>query len=203
MIRNIIFDWSGTLSNDLIPVYTAIMSVFRKLGLRTLSLEEYKKEFTLPYMHFYHKFKKDIDKEEVDKLFSKEINSVEEPKPFSDAKEILEFLKQKNIQIVVFSSVPQEKLEKEIRDYGFQKFFVDINGSVHDKVETITQIMEKNGFEANETAYVGDMIHDVDAGKKAKVITIAVSWGYQLKEKLSKESPNFLIDDLKELKKLI
>ncbi len=62
MIRNIIFDWSGTLSNDLIPVYTATMNVFRKLGLKTLSLEEYKKEFTLPYIHFYHKHKKNWKK---------------------------------------------------------------------------------------------------------------------------------------------
>lgn len=203
MIRNIIFDWSGTLSNDLIPVYTATMNVFRKLGLKTLSLEEYKKEFTLPYMRFYHKFKRGIDKDEVDKLFFKEINSVDEPKPFQDVKAILEFLKQKDIKIAVLSSHPQEKLEKEIRDYGFQKFFVDINGSVHDKIETITEIMKRNGFEANETAYVGDMTHDIEAGKKAKVITTAVSWGYQPREKLSKESPNFLIDNLKELKKLI
>ena len=203
MIKNIIFDWSGTLSNDIIQVYTSAMNVFRKLGLKVLSLEEYKKEFTLPYMNFYLKFKKDANKEEIDKLFIKEINSVDEPKPFSDAKTILEFLKQKNIKLAVLSSHPREKLEKEVRAYGFEKFFSDINGSVHNKVEVITGIMKRNGFEANETAYVGDMTHDIEAGKKAEVITIAVSWGYQSREKLSNESPDFLIDDLKELKKLI
>jgi phosphoglycolate phosphatase-like HAD superfamily hydrolase len=50
---------------------------------------------------------------------------------------------------------------------------------------------------------VGDMTHDIDAGKKAKVITIAVSWGYQPKEKLTEENPNFLIEDLEELKRII
>ena len=74
---------------------------------------------------------------------------------------------------------------------------------MYDKVETILGIMKRNGFEVEETAYVGDMTHDIDAGKKAKVITIAVSWGYQPREKLSKENPNFLIKDLEELKGII
>jgi len=200
MIKNIIFDWSGTLSDDFVPVYTASMNVFKKLGLKTLSLEEFREEFTIPYMLFYRKFKKDADKEEMDRLFLLEINSVDEPKPFSDVKAILEFLKEKNIRLVVLSSHPQEKLKKEIRDYGFQKFFIEINGGVHNKVETITGIMERNGFEANETAYVGDMTHDIEAGKKAKVMTIAVSWGYQSREKLSGKKPDFLIEDLRELK---
>jgi phosphoglycolate phosphatase-like HAD superfamily hydrolase len=122
------------------------MNVFRKLGLKKLTLEEYKKEFTLPYMKFYQKFKKGLDKEEIDKLFFQEINSVDEPKPFPKAKEILEFLKQKRINIALLSSHPQKKLEKEIKDYKFQKFFIDINGDVHDKVETILEIMGKEWF---------------------------------------------------------
>ena len=203
MIKNIIFDWSGTLSDDLTSAYTATMNVFKKLGLRVLSLEEYKKEFTLPYMNFYHKFRKEIIKEEVDKLFFQEINLVGEPKPFPKVKGILEFLKNKKIKIALLSSHPQEKLEKEIKNYGFQKFFVEISGSVHDKVETILGIIKRNGFEPNETAYVGDMTHDIEAGKKAKVMTIAVSWGYQPKEKLLKENPNFVIEDLEELKKIV
>ena len=62
--------------------------------------------------------------------------------------------------------------------------------------------MKKNNFNPNETAYIGDMSHDIHAGKKAKVITIAVLWGYYSKERLAKEKPDFLIKDLDELKKL-
>jgi len=94
-------------------------------------------------------------------------------------------------------------LEKEINEYGFQKYFIDINGSVHDKTKTITEILKKNGFEPDKTAYIGDIVHDVEAGEKAKVITIAVSYGYQTGEMLSKEHPDFIIDDIKGLKNLI
>jgi len=62
MIKNIIFDWSGTLSDDLIPVYTATMNIFKKIGLKKIPLNKYRTEFRLPYMTFYHKFNKNITK---------------------------------------------------------------------------------------------------------------------------------------------
>ncbi len=203
MIKNIIFDWSGTLSDDLIPVYTATMRVFKKLGLKILTLEEFKEEFILPYMKFYHKFKKDVTKDEVDKLYLPEINSVGEPKLFPRAKDILEFLKNKGVKAALLSTHPEEKLNKEIRNYGLQQLFIDVNGSIYDKVEAILEIMKKNEFKSIETAYVGDMVHDIKAGKRAKTITVAVSWGYQSKEKLLAEGPDFFIEDLDKLKNII
>ena len=86
MIKNIIFDWSGTLSDDLVSVYTAVMEIFKKLGLEGLTLEEFKEEFTLPYMKFYRKFKIDVDKEELQKLYAKEIELVDKPKSFQEAR---------------------------------------------------------------------------------------------------------------------
>ncbi|MDO8740439.1 MAG: HAD family hydrolase [Candidatus Woesearchaeota archaeon] len=203
MIKNIIFDWSGTLSDDWDSGHTAAMRVFKKLGLKVLSSEEHKKEFILPYMNFYKKYKKDIGKKEIDRLFFKEINLVNEPKPFPKAEKILNFFKTKGIKMALLSSHPQKKLEKELRNYGFQKFFIEVKGSVHDKREVIYGIMKRNRFNNKETAYVGDMVHDIDAGKEAKVTAIAVSWGYQSREKLSKENPDFIIDDLDELKHII
>ncbi len=203
MIKNIIFDWSGVLSNDLSPVYKATMNVFKKIGIKRLSLEEYRREFILPYMEFYKKFKVNVDKEEVDRLFFKEINLVEEPEPFPEVKKLLEFLNNKDIRIAVLSSHPQEKLEKEIKDYGFQKIFISINGSVHDKVKIITKVIKRDCFNPKETAYVGDMIHDIEAGKKARVKTIAVCWGYQDKAKLKSVNPDYIAENFGELKDIL
>lgn len=200
-IKNIIFDWSGTLSDDLTPVYKAAMNVFKILGIKVLSLEEYKKEFILPYMEFYKKFKENVDKEEVDKLFFEEINSVGEPKPFPEAREILDCLHKKGIKIVVLSSHPQKKLEKEMENYEFRRYFLDIVGSVHDKTKTIIEIIKRDKFNPKETIYVGDMGHDIEAGKKAKVKTIAVCWGYKTKEDLKKAKPDFIFENFDEFKK--
>ncbi len=202
MIKNIIFDWSGVLSDDIVPVHRATMNVFRKLGVKTLTLEEFKKEFTSPYMNFYKKFT-NASQEELKKLYIKEIHSVGEPKPFPNAKQILEFLRGKGIKLAILSTVPQTKLEKELDGYGFRKFFVEVSGGHHDKTGAIMEVMKRNKFAPEETAYVGDMTHDIEVGKKAGATTIAVSWGYQAKEQLRRERPDFIIEKLEEIKKII
>jgi len=203
MIMNIIFDWSGTLSDDFFKVYQATMMVFNELGLKRISFDEFKNDFEIPYMKFYAKYAPEAKKQDLDKLFIEATFSVGEPKPFSDSSKVLKALKSGGIRMAVLSSIPQKKFEKEVMDYGFGGFFVSIRAGVHDKTEVILDMMDELGFKKNETAYVGDMTHDIDAGKKAGVTTIAVTWGYQPKEKLKKSKPDLIIDDLGSLIKIV
>ena len=63
-IKNIIFDWSGTISDDFTPVYQASTLVFKKLGREPISIEEFKREFALPYMLFWNKYFPKLKEEE-------------------------------------------------------------------------------------------------------------------------------------------
>ena len=53
MIRNIIFDWSGTLVDDLPGVWEATNHVLEQAGAPTLSLDKFRAEFELPFTNFY------------------------------------------------------------------------------------------------------------------------------------------------------
>jgi phosphoglycolate phosphatase len=202
-IKNIIFDWSGTLSDDFTPVYQASMMVFKKLGKEPISMEEYRREFTLPYMVFWNKYFPDLRKEEEDKLYIEAIHQVDEPTIYQGVKKELERLKSLGINMIVISSHPHDKLLKEAKDYGVQSFFQEINGSIHDKTETILDILHKNNFDSNQTMYVGDMTHDIDAGKKAGVVTVALGWGYQSEEVLKGSSPDHYIKTISNLDQLL
>lgn len=202
MIKNLIFDWSGTLSDDIVCVHKAMMEVFRRLGLQTITFEEFRKEVTLPYMNFCRKYTQ-VSKEELDPLFVEEIHKVEEPKLYPHVSQTLNKLKTKGIKMALLSSHPQTKLEKEIKNYGLKDYFIAETGSVHDKREVILGMMGKYNFNKRETAYIGDMTHDIEAGKKAGVITIAITWGYEDREKLMLAKPDYMIDNLKELENLM
>ena len=76
MIKNIIFDWSGTLSNDTEIVHQIIMTIFEKSGHNRISLDEFRNEFMLPYMEFYWKYIPDLKKEDQDRLFKENISEV-------------------------------------------------------------------------------------------------------------------------------
>lgn len=202
-IKNIIFDWSGVLSNDLAPVYEASMLVFKKLDRETISFEKYRQEFTLPYMIFWNKYFPKLTKEEQDKMYLEAIHLVSEPTLYPGVKEELERLGALGINMIVISSHPESKLIKEASSYGIKSYFQEINAGIHDKVEAILDILERNHFNLEKTLYVGDMTHDIDAGKSVGVGTVAIGWGYQTREKLMKSNPDYFISDISDLKKYI
>ncbi|MFH1722635.1 MAG: HAD family hydrolase [Candidatus Altiarchaeota archaeon] len=47
--------------------------------------------------------------------------------------------------------------------------------------------------------YVGDMVEDIKAAKAAGMPSIAVTWGIHTKEKLEKEDPDIIVENLTEL----
>jgi phosphoglycolate phosphatase-like HAD superfamily hydrolase len=206
MIRNIIFDWSGVIVDDLVAVHKTTMLLFKELGAEEISLEEFKKEWEQPYMLFYEKYNIPIDLEKENTLFKffYKSASLEYPsKPCSSVKETLERLKKSGINMIVLSSNIVENIMNEIERFGLQGIFGEINGGVHDKAEVIQEMIERNNLNPGETIFIGDTTHEVEAGKKADTLTGAVTWGYQSEDKLKSSSPDFIIHDLKELESII
>ena len=53
MFKNLIFDWSGTLVDDLGPTLEATNAVLQLHGKDTMNKEEFRRRFRLPYSEFY------------------------------------------------------------------------------------------------------------------------------------------------------
>jgi len=73
----------------------------------------------------------------------------------------------------------------------------DVN---HSKIKKIDMIKER--YPAENYAYIGDTIGDIEEGKKANVITIAATWGWHSREKLQQSKPDHIIDSIKDLPKI-
>src|SRR5260370_15861189 len=56
MIRNVIFDWSGTLVDDLPAVGKATNIVFVQPGREEITLEQFRAEVCLPFTRFYERY---------------------------------------------------------------------------------------------------------------------------------------------------
>lgn len=203
-IKNIIFDLSGVLIDDVFAVYSSYMHVFRLHNIKELTLQEFKDEFVLPYSIFMNKYLKGIDVAQLKKEYYEHYNKESHKlKAFKDTKQFLEFLKKNNIKAIVLSAKNQKFVEEDLENNEIKDYFTAIYGSVKNKEEVIHEILEKHNFNKEETAYVGDMTHDIDAGKHGNVKTIAVLTGYQSKTKLEKANPDYIINNLAELKQLI
>ncbi len=203
MIKNIIFDWSGTLSDDLINTFKAVMIVFNKLGIPKISFNEFQLEYTLPYMNFYKKYEINIQKAEIDSLYLEAMNTLRIPTLFRGVRQVLKFFLSKNIMLALISSHPKESLEKEIKFHKLEDVFLIIRYGIYEKTKIIEKFIEECEFDKNQTAYVGDTIQDIKAGKKAGVYTIAISWGYESIEKLKMANPDLMINNILQLKKML
>ncbi len=203
MIKNILFDWSGTLIDNLTITYQATMYVFEKLGAKSISLGEYRKRFFLPYINFWKKYFPDSTKEQIGKLFREGLNTSGDMGLYPEVKDVLKRLYDKGIKLVIMSSGSQEKIIADAKTYGVFDYFQEINGNIPDKSQVITDILQRNNFQPKESMYIGDMPHDIQAGKKGGVISVGISWGHKSKEMLEAANPDYLISNIIELEKLL
>jgi phosphoglycolate phosphatase len=67
------------------------------------------------------------------------------------------------------------------------------------KSEKIRSALKTFGTDLSDSYMIGDTVGDIRQGKIAQVKTIAVTWGFQPKELLSREAPDYIIDSPEEL----
>ncbi|MBI2445531.1 HAD family hydrolase [Candidatus Micrarchaeota archaeon] len=201
MISTFIFDWSGTLSDDFDMVYSATASVIHRLDDgHALSEEEYRQHFELPYMNFYRNYGLKCTKAQVDELF---FQAVEKngifPTPLQGSRELLEGLRKQGKKTYLFSAHPVHLVDREVAAFGYGPLFDGIEAGIVDKVASLKSFVKQNGLEPKKTAYVGDLVHDVEAAKAAGIQSIAVFSRYQEKAKLEKAKPDVIAGKLEEL----
>jgi len=203
MIKNVIFDWSGTLNNDVDSYVDIVNEVFRMMKYdKVMTKEEIRREFTIPYMIFWNKYFPDLTKEDQDDMFRKVIH-LKRCELYPGVKEFLFELKEKGIKIFVVSSDLKRTLIPEATKYGVKDIFVEIFAHVYLKGPKIKEVVENYNLNPEETLYVGDTSGDIDAGKEAGVKTMAVNWGIQCEEKLKEAEPDYFFERVMDVRNLL
>jgi len=200
VIRNIIFDWSGTLVDDLPAAWRATNYVFRQAGLPELTLEQFRAEFCLPFSKFYARYTPHLPMAQLEKWFHQHFQDVQDTVvelPY--ARGFLEFCRRHDLRTFVLSSVHPRYYEMQAGATGFAKFLERPYVQVHDKREKIHDILNENSLDARETLFVGDMEHDIETARHGGVFSCAVLTGYNTLEQLRAAEPDLIVEHLGEL----
>jgi len=203
MQKAIIFDWSGTLSDNFLLFCKVVDKMHFYFGKEPISIQEVKDTFTIPYMKFWNYHFPELSKAEQDVLYRKFIQEVGSPNAFFGVKEVLLELKKKGYFLFVVTADDPATLFPEMEKYGFDGLFFDIAHSIHEKEIPLKLFVEKYSLDKNNSYYVGDTSGDVEAGKIAGIKTIGISHGFQSKKMLAKSNPDYLVDELEEIVKLV
>ena len=202
MIRNVIFDWSGTLVDDLKAVWTSTNYTIRKSGFPTISLDQFRAEFSLPYDSFYQRVAPGVSMSLVEKWYM-ESYKVEQKKirslPY--AHEFLDYCKDHNLKTLLLSTIHPDhyKVQSELIRLDFDIEYV----RVMDKRSKILDMLRENQLSAEETIFIGDMQHDVESAKRGRVGSCAVLTGYNKRDQLAEAMPDYIAEDLGHLKKVL
>lgn len=204
MLRNLLLDWSGTLVDDMPPVIGATNFVLEKYGRAPLSRDEFRRQFRLPFTEFYEEYLPDVPLPELDAAFHGHFVQIQDDvTPLPGLYEFLDFCRASGRRLFLLSSMKREHFEVQSAKLGLAHYFEHPYVGVLDKRAKIGEILETHGLARDETAFVGDMIHDVETARHGGVMSIAVLTGYDSIEKLTPSRPDVVVTSLDALRRLL
>ena len=203
MIRNVIFDWSGTLVDDLPAVWRASNHVFEKAGVPAISLEEFRAEFCLPFKKFYDHYTPGVPMEKLEEWFHGHFRTVQDlVEELPHAREFLHFCRAHRIRTFLLSTVHEAHFAVQAQATGFAPFLDRPYLGVWDKRAKIKEILTENQLNPAETVFIGDMQHDIETAKHGGIHSCAVLTGYNRLEQLRASEPDLIVEHLGELREI-
>ncbi|MGO8677414.1 MAG: HAD family hydrolase [Limisphaerales bacterium] len=204
MIQNIIFDWSGTLVDDLPAVWKATNYVLAQAREAEMSLEEFRAEFCLPFTIFYDRHVPHVALPQLEVWFHSRFRQVQDSVcELPHAREFLEFCRSRALRTFLLSTVHGDHFTVQAAVTGFQQFIDRAYVAVRDKRQKIHEVLEENGLEPRATLFVGDMQHDIETAKHGGIHSCAVLTGYNTLEQLRAAGPDLIVQHLGELQQIL
>jgi phosphoglycolate phosphatase-like HAD superfamily hydrolase len=204
MLRNLLLDWSGTLADDLGPVLKATNAIFRDFGRRELTLEEFRQHFRLPFTEFYAEFLPEATLEGLETLYMRFFAGLnDEVELLPGAREFLDFCRRSGRRIFLLSTIKATHFDAQAGRLGVRDAFDHPYVEIMDKREKIREILATHDLDPAETAFVGDMVHDIETARHGGVTSVAVLTGFDPLEKLASAKPDVIVTGLPVLQALL
>lgn len=206
MVKVILFDFDGTIADS----YDSFLEIVNILSdkyhltkippseINALRSEDAKtliKKLRIPFFKIPF-LARDMKKMQREKMT--------EIKPFNGLPEVLNKLKDEGYELGILTSNGKENVLEFLKLNNIDVFeYIYDNASIFGKDRAINRFIKNNNIHKKDLVYVGDEIRDIIACKKSGIKIISVSWGFNSKEGLERNDPDYLIDSPDEFIKII
>ena len=190
--KHIIWDWNGTIFNDVALCLDIINKILIKKNLKSLTLEEYRNAFTFPIKDYYIKVGFDFTKYTFEEVGIEWMNEYERRRSESplhnDAEKLLNYISNLGIEQSMLSAYPHNYLVEVVRQHKLDRYFTHLVGLDHiyasSKVNLGKKLLEKLNHNREEILLIGDTEHDFEVANEMGAECILVANGHQSKERL-------------------
>ena len=195
--RHVIWDWNGTLLNDLDHALASVNRVLTEEGLRPTTMELYKKEFRFPVIEYYRHLGFDVSPDNFRRLCDRFndhfYGGLASCDLWPGARELLARVKREGKTQSVLSASEHGMLVESVRRYGIEAHFDHVFGIADklaaSKVQRGHELMTRAGVPARDTILVGDSDHDFEVGQALGVDVVLVEHGHMCETRLRAVHP--------------
>ena len=206
MDRTVIFDFDGTVADTLDSVVKIVNNNSENFGYRKVTKEDIpylqgkKPKEILSYLGISI-FKLPLWIKKIHSEINKEISNM---KPTVNISLLLSQLNnEENVHLGMLTSNTQENVREFLSKNQLEYFdFIRTGKSVFGKSHIINKIIKERHAEKSNVFYVCDEVRDIEAARKSGIKSVAVTWGYNNKEALEKEVPDFLAENVEDMQKI-
>ena len=204
--QHFIFDWNGTLLNDLWLAVDVIDKMLVKRNLQGMTIERYCEVFDFPVKDYYQNVGFDFDKESFEIVGTEFIVEYDkrqyECELQQGAVELIKKLYNQNLHLSILSAREQSMLEQNLKHYGIEHYFPVVAGLndhyAHGKLESGLRLIEEAHVPASETLLIGDTLHDAEVAKEMGIDCVLIASGHQAIHRL-KKSGLTIFDNLNQI----
>ncbi len=203
--KHIIWDWNGTLQDDVFAAVVGINVLLEQRGMPLVNIETHRELFSFPARNYYIALGFDLEKENWDEMSNTFIKAfLAEPSTnlFDWTVPTLSFFKEHNVGMSLVSAAEQNTLIKTVEKYGILHYFDNIVGltdhGAGSKAENARKLVNTLALPLDEVFLVGDTSHDKEVADFVGCNCILVESGYESRERLLKSGAP-VIPSVKEL----
>jgi phosphoglycolate phosphatase len=193
-IEAVIWDWNGTMLNDLHISLYAINCLLNERNLNPISREQYLDLFTFPVIEYYEKIGFDFTHEpfkipahQFIDIYTKAVKGCD---LHPEAYPCLTQISNSGLKQFILSAMEQQQLNEMVGDNRIDHFFEKVVGLddhyAVSKIDNGHRLMKDHNLNAERTLLIGDTIHDFEVASALNCHCILVANGHQSKERLEK-----------------
>lgn len=189
-ISGIIWDWNGTLLNDVQLCVESMNELLVRRNLPLLEIDRYKEVFSFPVKEYYGKIGFDFEKEPFEipalEFINRYNEQMKECSLHKDSLNVLTYFQSLGIRQFVLSAMKQDALDDCLDHFHLSWFFERASGLDNhfaaSKIENGKQLISEFNLNPSELVLIGDTIHDFDVAKKLGCQCVLIANGHQSKE---------------------
>jgi phosphoglycolate phosphatase len=209
--KHICFDLDGTLIDSYETIFKTTAKTLQHLKIDEPLLEsEFHKRIGHHFIHIFSELNIPVtDIEEfIDIYKGYYFDFIDESVIYPGVTEVLNQLNNEGIKISLLTTKGQDQADKIIDHFNLRKYFSFVMGrrngiAIKPSPESLHFICNELQVEESETIMVGDAELDINCGNNAGAFSCAVTYGYRSKDLLEAENPDFTIEEIGELLRIV